>query len=91
MDVTGIDGPARRSAGERNYRGNPMNESHFIRNALLALVGVVVVGWLAIFLIKALFGLFLYVLVGAAVVGGVYYLVRKSRSLGSSNRRRIGR
>lgn len=68
-----------------------MNESHFIRNALLALVGIVVVGWLAVFLIKALFSLFVYVLVGALVVGGVYLLVKKSRSLGGGNRRSIGR
>lgn len=68
-----------------------MNESHFVRNALLALVGVIVVGWLAVFLIKALFGLFVYVLVGAVVVGGVYYLVRKTRSLGGQRRNQIRR
>lgn len=68
-----------------------MNESHFVRNALLALVGVIVVGWLAVFLIKALFSLFVYVLVGAVVVGGVYYLVRKTRSLGGQRRNQIRR
>jgi hypothetical protein len=68
-----------------------MNESHFIRNALLAIVGIVVVGWLAIFLIKALFGLFVYVLVGAAIVGGVYLLVRKARPLGGSKRNQLRR
>src|SRR5262249_34661966 len=72
-------------------QGVLMNESHFIRNALLALVGIVVVGWLAIFLIHALFGLIVYVLVGAVIVGGVYYLVRKSRPLGGNKRNQLRR
>jgi positive regulator of sigma E activity len=68
-----------------------MNESHFIRNALLAIVGVVVVGFVAVWLFQLLFHVLLYVIVGAAIVGGGYYLVKRSRAVGGSNRRRLGR
>ncbi len=68
-----------------------MNESHFIRNTLLAIVGVIAVGFVAVWLFKLLFGLLLYVIVGAAVVGGAYMLVKRSRAVGGRSRRRIGR
>jgi positive regulator of sigma E activity len=69
---------------------NPMNESHFVRNALLAIVGIIAVGFVAVWLFQLLFHLLLYVIVGLAIVGGGYYLVRRSRAIGSSKRRRIG-
>ena len=68
-----------------------MNESHFVRNALLAIVGIVAVGFVAVWLFKLLFGLLVYVIVGAAIVGGAYYLVKRSRALTGRNNRRIGR
>jgi hypothetical protein len=71
-----------------------MNESHFLRNAILAIVGVVVVGWLAIALIHVFFSLFLYIVVGALVVGGGMYLYGKAKrsiTSGSASRRLSGR
>jgi hypothetical protein len=71
-----------------------MNESHFLRNALLAIAGVVVVGWLAIWLIGVFFHLFFYILVGALVVGGGMYLygrAKRSITSGSASRRLAGR
>lgn len=68
-----------------------MNESHFIRNTLLVIVGVIAVGFVAWWLIKILLGLLFYVIVGALVVGGAYYLVRRSRSISGRNRRSIKR
>ena len=55
-------------------------------------VGLVVVGLLAVWLIKALLGLFFYLVVGALVIGGVLYLYRKvRRSVGGvPGRKRIG-
>ncbi|HEX6498945.1 MAG TPA: hypothetical protein VF054_07910 [Micromonosporaceae bacterium] len=51
--------------------------------ALLAVAGLVLVGLVAWWLLKALIGLLFYVLVGALVVGGVVYLYsRARRSLG---------
>ena len=67
-----------------------MNESHFVRNALLAIVGIIAVGFVAVWLFQLLIHLLLYVIVGLAIVGGGYYLVRRSRAIGSSKRRRIG-
>ena len=68
-----------------------MNESHFVRNALLAIVGIVAVGFVAVWLFQLLVHLALYVIVGVAIVGGGYYLLKRSRAVGGSNRRRIGR
>ncbi len=59
---------------------------------VLPVVGLVVAGMVAIWLIKALFGLAIYLLVGALVVGGGYYLYRRVRRAISSDvrtRRRI--
>jgi hypothetical protein len=56
---------------------------------VLPLVGLVLVGALAIALIKALFGLLIYVLVGALVIGGGVYLYgRAKRALGPGTRAR---
>ncbi|HCU51138.1 MAG TPA: hypothetical protein DGG94_15305 [Micromonosporaceae bacterium] len=58
---------------------------------VLALVGLVLVGVLAVWLIKALFGLFFYLIVGALLIGGALYLVRWARrSIGAApGRKRI--
>jgi uncharacterized membrane protein SirB2 len=71
-----------------------MNESHFLRNALLAIAGVVVVGWLAVWLIGVFFHLFLYIALGAVVVGGGMYLYGKAKrsiTSGSAQRRLANR
>jgi hypothetical protein len=56
------------------------------------IAGVVVVGWVAVALLHALLGAFVYILVGAVVVGGGVYLYgRAKRSLapGTRNRNRL--
>ncbi len=56
------------------------------------IAGVVVVGWVALALLHALLGAFVYILVGAVVVGGGVWLYgRTKRSLapGTRNRNRI--
>jgi hypothetical protein len=61
-----------------------MSESHFLRNSLLFIGGLVVAGWLAIEIIGVLSHIFFYLLVGAVVVGGGIYLYgRAKRSLQS--------
>jgi hypothetical protein len=70
-----------------------MNESHFLRNALLVVGGLVLAGWLAVWLIGTFIHLILYIAVGALVVGGGMYLYgRAKKSLTSGSvQRRIGR
>jgi hypothetical protein len=70
-----------------------MNESHPLRNALLAVVGLIVVGWLAIALIGWVLHVALYLAVGALIIGGGIYLYgRAKRSLtNGSIQRRLGR
>ena len=56
---------------------------------IAAIVALVVVGVLAIKLIGALMGIFFYLLVGAAVIGGGAYLYyRAKRALGPGTRSR---
>jgi uncharacterized membrane protein SirB2 len=69
-----------------------MGNSHAFRNFVLTVVGLIVVGALAWWLISHLISLILYVAVGALIVGGVVYVVgRARRSIGADGRRRIGR
>jgi hypothetical protein len=59
---------------------------------VVSVAGVIVVGWAALWLLQALTGVFAYLLVGAAVVGGgvyVYGRVRRSLAPGTRNQRRI--
>jgi uncharacterized membrane protein YedE/YeeE len=59
---------------------------------LLPVVGLVVVGWLALWLLHALLGVLVYVLVGALVIGGAIYLAgaaRRALSPGTRARRRL--
>jgi hypothetical protein len=68
-----------------------MENGHGLRNFLLVLVGLVIAGVVAWWVIKALLGVFFYVLVGAAIVGGGMYLYGKAkRSLAGGDSRRIG-
>lgn len=72
--------------------GAQMNESHFGRNLLLVIVGVLVVGYVAVSLIGFLFHFFLYLVIGALAIGGVYYLVHRARqSLTGGRQRQIRR
>ncbi|HKT01597.1 MAG TPA: hypothetical protein VJT31_18900 [Rugosimonospora sp.] len=69
-----------------------MENSHGLRNFLLTVVGLIVVGAVAWWLLSHLISLVLYVAVGALVVGGAVYLVGKAkRSINGSRRRGIGR
>jgi uncharacterized membrane protein SirB2 len=69
-----------------------MENSHAMRNFLLTIVGLVVVGALAWWLISHLITLIIYVAVGVLIVGGAFYVVgRARRSITGDRRRRIGR
>jgi hypothetical protein len=69
-----------------------MNAARLLAWVVLPVVGLVLVGALAIWVIKSLLGFALYLIVGAAVVGGGMYLYgRAKRALapGSRARRRL--
>jgi hypothetical protein len=69
-----------------------MNTARLLAWILLPLVGLVLLGTLAIWLVKALLGIAAYLIVGALVVGGGVYLYRRARRAvgpGTRNRRRI--
>jgi hypothetical protein len=51
----------------------------FLAWTAVGVVAVVAVGWLAIALLKALLGVAVYLIVGAAVVGGGAYLYQKGK------------
>ena len=69
-----------------------MENSHALRNFLLAVVGLIVVGGLAWWLITHLVTLIIYIAVGAVVVGGAVYLYGKAkRSITGNGRRSIRR
>ena len=64
----------------------------FIVAAIAAVVALIIVGSIAVALIKALFGLAFYLLIGAVVVGGGIYLYgRVRRGLTSGRYRRLTR
>ncbi|MBO0870785.1 MAG: hypothetical protein J2P15_19695 [Micromonosporaceae bacterium] len=71
-----------------------MENGHGLRNFLLLIVGLVVVGAVAWWVVKALLSVALYLLgiaLPVLVVGGVVYLVwRSRRSLTGRGRRGIG-
>jgi hypothetical protein len=69
-----------------------MNTARLLAWLVLPLVGLVLLGTLAVWLFKALLGLAFYLVVGAAVVGGGVYLYRRAKRAmepGARNRRRI--
>ena len=69
-----------------------MENGHFLRNALLLVVGLAVAGMIAIWAIKAFIGVIFYVLVGALIVGGGVYLYgRAKRAIRGDGRRPINR
>jgi O-antigen/teichoic acid export membrane protein len=66
-----------------------MNTARLIAWMVLPIVGLFVVGALAIWLFKALMGMIVYLIVGALVVGGGVYLYgRAKRALGPGTRQR---
>lgn len=66
-----------------------MNESHLLRNALLFILALVVAGYLAIWAIGLIFHLIGYIIVGALVIGGGYYLYKRAeRGITSGRTRR---
>jgi uncharacterized protein (DUF983 family) len=58
---------------------NGMQSSHPLRTFVLCIVGLIVVGAIAWWVVKVLLGLVFYLLVGAAVVGGGAYLYGKAK------------
>jgi hypothetical protein len=57
---------------------------------VLLIAGLMVVGLIAVWLIKALLGFLFYILVGALVVGGGVYLYRRvRRAITGPNRGRL--
>ena len=68
-------------------------KSHFLRNAVLLVGGVIVAGWLVIHLLGFLFSMMIYIAVGALAIGGGYYLYAKGRNALRQGRvpRRLGR
>ena len=69
-----------------------MNAAKLLAWLVLPLVGLVLVGMLAIWLFSHLLGLIVYLAVGAAVVGGgvlLYRRARRSVGPGTRTRRRI--
>ncbi|MBG6138498.1 hypothetical protein [Longispora fulva] len=52
----------------------------------VGIVGLALAGWLALKLIGALLGVLGYLLVGAAIVGGAYYLYTRARRALTSGR-----
>ena len=64
----------------------------FLLGTVAAIAGLVVVGALAIWVLKALIGIIAYVLVGALVIGGGMYLYSKAKKAvgpGTRTRNRI--
>jgi hypothetical protein len=69
-----------------------MEKSHGFRNFVLVVAGLFVVGVVGWWLLKALIGVFFYILVGAVLVGGGIYLYgRAKRSLTGGGRGQINR
>jgi hypothetical protein len=69
-----------------------MNTARLIAWLLLPIVGLVLVGALAMWVFHALLSIVLYLVVGALVVGGGVYLYGRARRAigpGTRNRRRI--
>lgn len=68
-----------------------MGESHGLRNFLLLVVGLFVVGVLGWWLLKAIIGVLFYILVGAVLVGGGIFLYSRAKRALGGGRRQIGR
>jgi hypothetical protein len=64
-----------------------MNAARLVAWLILPVVGLMVAGMVAIWLVHALLGLVVYLIVGAAVVGGGIYLYhRAKRAIGPNTR-----
>ena len=56
-----------------------MKNSHPLLRVVLGIVGLVVVGAIAWWVVKVVLGLLFYLIVGALVVGGAVYLYGKTK------------
>jgi hypothetical protein len=66
-----------------------MNAAKLVAWLVLPVVGLVLAGMLAVWLLHAILGLLVYIIVGALVVGGGVYLYRRAqRSIGPGTRTR---
>lgn len=64
----------------------------FLLMAIATVAGLVIVGMLGIWLLKAALGLIGYIIVGALIVGGAMYLTRRARrALGTPRQRQVRR
>ncbi|HEY2671222.1 MAG TPA: hypothetical protein VGJ07_12725 [Rugosimonospora sp.] len=69
-----------------------MNAAKLLAWVVLPVVGLVLAGMLAIWVLHLFLGLFFYIVVGALVVGGATYLYRRTKRAvgpGTRTRRRI--
>jgi hypothetical protein len=69
-----------------------MNAAKLLAWVVLPVVGLVLAGMLAIWVLHLFLGLFFYIVVGALVVGGAAYLYRRTKRAvgpGTRTRRRI--
>jgi hypothetical protein len=69
-----------------------MNAAKLLAWLVLPVVGLVIAGMLAIWVLHMILGLFTYIIVGALVVGGGVYLYRRAKRAvgpGTRTRRRI--
>jgi hypothetical protein len=56
-----------------------MKNGHPLLTIVLGVVGLVVVGAVALWVVKAVLGLLFYLVIGALVVGGAAYLYGKTK------------
>jgi hypothetical protein len=68
-----------------------MENSHGFRNFVLVVVGLFLVGVIGWWVLKALIGVFFYILLGALLVGGGIYLYGRAKKAITGGRRQIGR
>jgi len=61
-------------------------KSHFLRNTILVVGGVIVAGWIALAIIHFVLSVFWYIVLGALVVGGGYYLYGRAKKSLQSGR-----
>ena len=68
-----------------------MENGHGLRKFLMVVVGLFVAGFIAWWLIRVLFSVAIYLIIGAVVVGGGVYLYGRAKRSLTGGRRRIGR
>ena len=61
-------------------------KSHFLRNTIFVVGGVIVAGWIALAIIHFVLSVFWYIVLGALLVGGGYYLYGRAKKSLQSGR-----